>query len=293
MAKFNLENYETVEERLKAFWKDYPDGRIETDIIHITQDGTCVTVRAEVYRLETDARPVTTGIAQETKGQGGFANADAWMENCETSSLGRALSNWMYQGANKPRPSREEMSKSAPKVEVEKKPVAKPSAAELESMNKVVDEMVATPKANTHANAEQINQVIYNMVDDKSIADSIKAEVYQEVIEKGFSTEVEDWSNDEVGKFLDLFEKKSEQEEQKDLVSEVFGAVEDKSSELRLCPQCNKAENIEDNRDKKASDPKFSKIPDFACSNYGQNNGCGWGGYIGGYGDKEVPSTWL
>lgn len=293
MAKFNLENYETVEERLKAFWKDYPDGRIETDIIHITQDGTCVTVRAEVYRLETDARPVTTGIAQETKGQGGFANADAWMENCETSAIGRALANWKYQGSNKPRPSKEEMSKSAPKVEVEKKPVAKPTAEELASMNKVVDEMVAEPKAKTHANAEQINQVIYNMVDDKSIADSIKAEVYQEVIEKGFSTEVEDWSNDEVGKFLDLFEKKSEQEEQKDLVSEVFGAVEDKSSELRLCPQCNKAENIEDNRDKKASDPKFSKIPDFACSNYGQNNGCGWGGYIGGYGDKEVPSTWL
>ena len=293
MAKFNLENYETVEDRLKAFWKDYPDGRIETDIIHITQDGTCVTVRAEIYRLETDARPVTTGIAQETKGQGGFANADAWMENCETSAIGRALANWKYQGSNKPRPSKEEMSKSAPKVEVEKKPVAKPSEAELESMNKVVDEMVATPKANTHANAEQINHVIYKMVNDKSVADSIKAEVYQEVIEKGFSTEVEDWTNDEVGKFLDLFEKKSEQVEQKDLVSEVFGVVEDKSSELKLCPQCNKAENIEDNRDKKASDPKFSKIPDFACSSYGQNNGCGWGGYIGGYGDKEVPSTWL
>jgi len=293
MAKFNLENYETVEDRLKAFWKDYPDGRIETDIIHITQDGTCVTVRAEIYRLETDARPVTTGIAQETKGQGGFANADAWMENCETSAIGRALANWKYQGSNKPRPSKEEMSKSAPKVEVEKKPVAKPSESELESMNKVIDEMVATPKANTHANAEQINHVIYKMVDDKSVADSIKAEVYQEVIEKGFSTEVEDWTNDEVGKFLDLFEKKSEQVEQKDLVSEVFGVVEDKSSELKLCPQCNKAENIEDNRDKKASDPKFSKIPDFACSSYGQNNGCGWGGYIGGYGDKEVPSTWL
>jgi len=293
MAKFNLENYETVEERLKKFWNDYPNGRVETEVVHITDDGTCVTIKSAIYKDINDVHPVATGIAQETKGQGGFANADAWMENCETSSLGRSLSNWMYQGANKPRPSREEMSKSAPKVEVEKKPVAKPSEAELESMNKVIDEMVATPKSNTHANAEQINHVIYKMVDDKSVADSIKAEVYQEVIEKGFSTEVEDWTNDEVGKFLDLFEKKSEQVEQKDLVSEVFGVVEDKSSELKLCPQCNKAENIEDNRDKKASDPKFSKIPDFACSSYGQNNGCGWGGYIGGYGDKEVPSTWL
>ena len=47
---------------------------------------------------------LATGIAQETKGQGGFANADAWMENAETSSLGRKH-NWNYQRNNKPRPS--------------------------------------------------------------------------------------------------------------------------------------------------------------------------------------------
>ena len=26
MAKFNLENYETVEDRLKAYWSDNPEG---------------------------------------------------------------------------------------------------------------------------------------------------------------------------------------------------------------------------------------------------------------------------
>lgn len=111
MAKFNLDNYETVEDRLKAFWKDNPNARINTEIVHITQDGTCVTIRAEIFKQDIDARPVATGIAQETKGQGGFANADAWMENCETSAIGRALANWKYQGSNKPRPSKEEMSK--------------------------------------------------------------------------------------------------------------------------------------------------------------------------------------
>ena len=73
MAKFNLDNYETVEDRLKKFWKENPDARINTEIAHITEDGTCVTVRAEVFKNEQDARPVATGIAQETKGQGGFA----------------------------------------------------------------------------------------------------------------------------------------------------------------------------------------------------------------------------
>jgi len=123
MAKFNLDNYETVEERLKKFWKDYPNGRVETEVVHITEDGTCVTIKSAIYKDINDTHPVATGIAQETKGQGGFANADAWMENCETSSLGRSLSNWMYQGANKPRPSKEEMSKVVKKpadVKVEK-----------------------------------------------------------------------------------------------------------------------------------------------------------------------------
>ena len=105
---FNLEEYELVEDRLKAFWKDNPNGCITTDVVHITDDGTCVTIKAEI--TDNDKNLVATGIAQETKGQGGFANKDAWVENCETSAIGRALANWKYQGSNK-RPSRQEMSK--------------------------------------------------------------------------------------------------------------------------------------------------------------------------------------
>ena len=111
MAKFNLDSYETVEERLKKFWADNPNGRIETNVVHITDDGTCVTIKAEIFTDSKVALPVSTGIAQETKGQGGFANADAWMENCETSAIGRGLANWKYQGSDKARPSKEEMSK--------------------------------------------------------------------------------------------------------------------------------------------------------------------------------------
>lgn len=111
MAKFNLNEYEMVEDRLKKFWSDNPNGRIETNVVHITDDGSCVTIKAEVFPDAKVVLPVSTGIAQETKGQGGFANADAWMENCETSAIGRALANWKYQGSTKPRPSREEMSK--------------------------------------------------------------------------------------------------------------------------------------------------------------------------------------
>ena len=33
---FNLEDYETVEERLIKFWKENPDGRIETELLEAT-----------------------------------------------------------------------------------------------------------------------------------------------------------------------------------------------------------------------------------------------------------------
>ena len=106
------DNYEMVEDRLKKFWADYPNGRIDTQVVHITDDGTCVTIKAEIYTGEGgEIFPVASGIAQETKGQGGFANEDAWMENCETSAIGRALANYKYQGSGKARPSLEEMSK--------------------------------------------------------------------------------------------------------------------------------------------------------------------------------------
>jgi hypothetical protein len=49
MAKFDLNSYETVEERLKKFWADNPNGRIDTQVVHITDDGSCVTIKAEVF----------------------------------------------------------------------------------------------------------------------------------------------------------------------------------------------------------------------------------------------------
>ena len=30
---FNLEDYETVEERLSKYWKEHPDGQIHTEVI--------------------------------------------------------------------------------------------------------------------------------------------------------------------------------------------------------------------------------------------------------------------
>jgi len=293
MAKFNLDNYETVEERLKKFWTDYPNGRVETEVVHITDDGTCVTIKSAIYKDINDTHPVATGIAQETKGQGGFANADAWMENCETSSLGRSLSNWMYQGANKPRPSREEMSKSASKVEVEKKPVVEPTKEQEEAMNKVIDEMVSEPKSSTGKVGNQINTLLTAMIPNESLRKTIKSNAYGELVDNGIaSPDVEMWTKSNIDTFLtraeDMYKKVTdESNKDKDIIEEVFGEVT--TSVVRTCPECNSPDWIEDNREKKASDERFAKIPSWSCSTYQNNNGCGWTAW----GDTDCPSEWL
>jgi hypothetical protein len=104
---FNLEDYETVEERLIKFWKDHPDGQIHTKLLD--QAAGRFIVEAAIYRTEADLRPWTTGLAEETI-QGRGVNATSALENCETSAIGRALANAGYATKGK-RASREEMAK--------------------------------------------------------------------------------------------------------------------------------------------------------------------------------------
>ena len=110
MGFFNLEDYETVEERLVKFWKDNPEGRILTTLLEVS--ASRFIVRAEVYR-GSESPIWATGLAEETV-QGRGVNATSALENCETSAIGRALANAGYATKGK-RASREEMSKVAAK----------------------------------------------------------------------------------------------------------------------------------------------------------------------------------
>jgi hypothetical protein len=114
-SMFNLDDYETVEERLLKFWKDHPDGRIETELLEFSSSRFIV--HARIFRTEADGRYWTSGLAEETV-QGRGVNATSALENCETSAIGRALANAGYATKGK-RASREEMSKVKAKVEVQ------------------------------------------------------------------------------------------------------------------------------------------------------------------------------
>lgn len=112
--RFNLDDYETVESRIKRFMEANEDGRLVTELITdplLQEKPRIWVVKSYAYLTAGDQAaglPKATGYAFEIDGTGG-ANATAALENAETSSLGRCLANLSMSG-NK-RASREEMEK--------------------------------------------------------------------------------------------------------------------------------------------------------------------------------------
>lgn len=83
-------DYVEVNERLKAFWQLCENGKIKTNILSL-ENGMCI-IQAEVYENKEDTEPRATGIAYEKEGST-FINKTSYIENCETSAVGRALGN--------------------------------------------------------------------------------------------------------------------------------------------------------------------------------------------------------
>ena len=82
--------YAEVNQRIKAFRMVYPDGGIRTQMIS-NENGVCI-FEARVFITESDGsvRLLGTGHAYE-KEDSSFINKTSYIENCETSAVGRAL----------------------------------------------------------------------------------------------------------------------------------------------------------------------------------------------------------
>lgn len=79
--------YAQVNQRIKAFRMCYPEGAIKTELIE-DKDGRCV-IKATVYADYPD-RIIGTGTAYEVESSSNI-NRGSYIENCETSAVGRAL----------------------------------------------------------------------------------------------------------------------------------------------------------------------------------------------------------
>ena len=88
-------DYAEVNQRIKAFRMVYPDGSIRK-IDEKNENGICeITIGVYEYYIEKskddiDAKLLATGTAYEKEGST-FINKTSYIENCETSAVGRAL----------------------------------------------------------------------------------------------------------------------------------------------------------------------------------------------------------
>ena len=81
--------YAEVNQRIKAFRMVYPEGFIDTNMISC-ENGVCI-IRAEVGFFENgQVHILGAGTAYE-KENSTFINKTSYIENCETSAVGRAL----------------------------------------------------------------------------------------------------------------------------------------------------------------------------------------------------------
>lgn len=110
MANFDLSKYIPVHARIAEFYEKYPDGRIVTEIVKLNEDSGFVCIKASAFRDRDDAEPSATGHAFEVRGQG-YVNVTSFIENGETSAVGRALANLGFKIDNGIA-SREEMQKA-------------------------------------------------------------------------------------------------------------------------------------------------------------------------------------
>jgi hypothetical protein len=173
---FNLNDYQTVAERLDEALKEHGDMRVITSLEHTERlDGRPVqyVMKAELWLGTT---LVSTGWAEEIVGNSPVNKTSA-LENCETSAVGRALANFGFQGKNPSatRPSRNEMEKveRVRRAEQEQVKQAKPldwgeptppepiddpfgSWDALGALGAEVIEIKATPRSGSGTSNEQI-----------------------------------------------------------------------------------------------------------------------------------------
>lgn len=122
MAGYNKDSYESVKQRKARFYAANPDGRIVVELINQDVEEKAI-VKTSIFLNKMDQEdklPRAVGYALEIRDRElsvansgkkfESVNFTSWLENCEESSIGRALDNagfGSFQG-----PSMEEIEKA-------------------------------------------------------------------------------------------------------------------------------------------------------------------------------------
>src|SRR6056300_173201 len=143
-------------------------------------------------------------------------------------------------------------------------------------------------------NKQELAKFMEATIKDEAKRNTLKRKVYDDVVAKGFPKEINEWEQSQVEIYKDLvFEFDQDKSPDTTEAEEILGAkvtyTGPPTDENKVCPSCTDKGSVVDNRDKKA-DPKFSKIPDFACQKAPYGSGCGWAAWSG---NESIPSKWI
>jgi hypothetical protein len=105
---FNLEDYETVSDRVARFQKLHLGGRIVTEVVSLDNVKGEVLAKAEVYREHEDTQPAGVDYAFGIAATYPQSMRKFYVEDTVTSAVGRALS--LILDTDK-KPTREDMQK--------------------------------------------------------------------------------------------------------------------------------------------------------------------------------------
>lgn len=131
-------DYAEVNQRIKAFRMIYPTGSIATELLS-NENGVCI-FKATIS--DEDGELLATGTAYE-KENSTFINKTSYIENCETSAVGRALGMAGF-GIDTSVASYEDVSNAMANQKEEDMPKATPKQIEL--VNKLVTDTEAMLK---------------------------------------------------------------------------------------------------------------------------------------------------
>jgi hypothetical protein len=171
--KFDINSYETVASRIDRLLTEWPDARIVTEDLTTAEDRQTLVwrVKAYVYLTAGDQAaglPKATGHAFEIDGQKG-ANLTSAYENCETSSIGRAVSHALTGYSGDKKASREEMQKVERGVTPQKmNPSGRNWATEASKLETVDDLRSLWIEAKTAKAPQSTLDLIQELADAKS-----------------------------------------------------------------------------------------------------------------------------
>jgi len=84
-------DYKTVALRVQEFREQFPNYFLTTEIIKIDDEQCIVKAYAGIHREDGTVQTFATGHAQEFR-KASQINGTSYVENCETSAIGRCLS---------------------------------------------------------------------------------------------------------------------------------------------------------------------------------------------------------